>query len=426
MKKNNLKFSVIIPTYNRADHLKFTLETCTAQSFDSVEFIVQDDASTDHTAQIVQAFASRDSRFKYINSGINGGMRENFEKALKSASGEYLLCLGGDDALLPEALTELSECVSEYPSHLITWPTASFHYSGARSDKSQLIIPHEILQKPFKKIIESSEYFIRQTQRLFYVSDPKAPMLYVKSCVPLSLIRQVIKVSDGRFFQSSTPDGYSSFALASLIDEYIYTNKSFTMHGVSPSSAGLNYVSGKGDGEDYSAKFFRDNRHVPMAPQLAAAPYSPLISLMTADFIYSTDNLFKHGFSDRISIDLLIKNSIGELSDGLFATSKIKREIDILSQIAKFHKKSDHFDHLYRKARSNSRKVLEGDAISIGSVYLEGGRRGLNNVFDAANFVKTYQNSRRVYAKLYFLEAIFNSIEYKMQSYRYQDFLLNY
>lgn len=426
MIENKPKFSVIIPAYNRADYLRYTLDTCIAQSFDSVEFIVQDDASTDHTAQIVQGFVSRDPRVKYINTGINAGMRGNFEQALKEANGEYLLCLGGDDALLPGALIQLSELVKEFPAHLITWPTANFHYSGARADKSQLLIPHEIVQKPFRKRIGVRSYFLRQAERLFYVSDPKAPMLYVKSCVPTSLIRRVAEASGGRFFQSSTPDGYSSFVLASLIDEYIYTNISLTMHGVSPSSAGLNYVSGKDGAEDHSTKFFRDNSNVTMAPQLASAPYSPLITLMTADFLYLTDNLFNHGFSNRISIENMIQKSIAELTDGLFAPSKIKRELEIISQIAAYHKKTQYFEHLVRKARRNSRKVLTGDAISPAFIYLDGERRGIANVDDAAKFVRAHRNSYRAYANLHSLEAISNAIGYKRQSYKYQEYLADY
>lgn len=426
MTNDRPKISIVIPTFNRAEYLRYTLETCVAQSYDKVEFIVQDDASTDCTFQVVDEFASADSRIRYLNTGTNAGMRGNFEQAVNAAKGDYLICLGSDDALLPGALDELSGFIREFPDDLITWPTASFHYSAARAGKSQLMIPHSISQRPFKNKLKTRDYFHRQVDRLFYADDHLAPMLYVKSCVPLSLLRRATEISGGKFFLSSTPDGYSSFAIASLIDNYIYTNVCFTLHGVSPSSAGLNYVNGKGGAEDHSKKFFQDHKSVPMAPQLAAAPYSPLIALMTADFIYQTDNIFSHGHSQRISVDKLIRKSLAELADGLFAPLKIKRELDIIFEIAKFHNKEATFECELSKSRRNSRRILTGDAISPSLTYLDGGRWGLKNVNDAAKFVKTHRNSRRIYAKLNPIEAIANAVGYKIQSYKLREPLADY
>ena len=420
------RLSIIIPTYNRAEPLRHTLATCVAQSYEFVEFIIQDDASTDNTAEIVAEIAATDRRVRYVNSGTNAGMRRNFEQALKSATGDYVIILGGDDALIPESLVQLAALILQCPSDIITWPTIGFHYAAARAGKSQLITPHSIFAKSTVVKLSSKEYFARQAAQLFYANDLKSPMLYVKSCAPMKLVRQATKSSGGAFFKSSTPDGYSSFALASLIDSYVYTNTPFTMHGVCGNSAGLNYVAGKGGNQDYSEKFFRENIEVPMAPQLASAPYSPLITLMTADFLFQTDNLFSHGFSKHISIDTLIRKSMVELSDGLFSTSKIKRELDILHQIAKFHGKVDYFITALHKSRRNARKTLTGDAISPALLYLDGGSRGLENVYEAASFVKAHQNSRRIYAFLNPVEAIRNTVAYKKQSYQLGESLADY
>jgi glycosyltransferase involved in cell wall biosynthesis len=418
--------SIIIPTYNRAGPLRHTLATCVAQCYEFVEFIVQDDASTDNTAQIVAEIAATDPRVRYMNSGSNAGMRLNFEQALQSATGEYAIILGGDDALIPDALKELAKLIVQNPDDIISWPTSGFLYADAREGKSQLITPHALFQKPALTRLSAHSYLERQALDPFYITDIRSPMLYVKSCAPMKLVREGAKRSGGAFFISSTPDGYSSFALASLMDSYVYTNTSYTMHGVSGNSAGLNYVAGKGGKEDYSEKFFKENKQVPMVPQLASAPYSPLITLMTADFLYQTDNLFNHGYSKGISIDALIIKSMMELSDGLFSQAKIKRELDILHQIAKFHGKVDFFMGALRKSRRNSRKTLTGDAISPFLLYLDGGSRGLENVYDAAKFVKAHQNSRRVYALLNPLETIRNAVGYKMQSYQLRESLADY
>ena len=58
-------FSVIIPTYNRADRLKTALECLYKQTFVDFEVIVCDDGSTDNTKEIVDAFRDK-LDIKYI------------------------------------------------------------------------------------------------------------------------------------------------------------------------------------------------------------------------------------------------------------------------------------------------------------------------------------------------------------------------
>src|SRR5690554_972743 len=50
----NPKFSITIPTYNRAKHIKKTINTILKQSFQNFEIIVVDDGSTDNTNEIIE------------------------------------------------------------------------------------------------------------------------------------------------------------------------------------------------------------------------------------------------------------------------------------------------------------------------------------------------------------------------------------
>lgn len=426
MPESRPKFSVIIPAYNRAEYLRYTLDTCVSQSYQSVEFIVQDDASTDDTRGIVERYSAIDGRIIYRNVGENSGMKGNFELALENASGEYAICLGADDALIPDTLHELAAVTDRYPSMVISWPTATYHYDKARGGRGQIIAPHVLFRRHLEAVLSSEDYFDRQVQKLFYADDQKAPMLYVKSCVPKILIEQIKNRSGGAFFCSSTPDGYSGFAIASVCSSYIYINTSYTMHGVSPSSAGLNYVSGSNDKNDHSKKFFKDSQSIPMAYQLASEPYSPLITLMTADFIFQTDNIFQHNHSKKISYEKVLDKSLGELCDGLFSKERIPRELSILKNISKYRGIYAVYMDLIRKKRRNSRSILTGDAISPGLIYLDCRTRKINNVFEAAYFIKQHRNSKKIYALINWFKAIYNAILYKRKSYALRESLAQY
>jgi glycosyltransferase involved in cell wall biosynthesis len=414
-------FSVVIPTYNRAEYLRFTLETCCEQTHPSVEFIIQDDNSTDHTAEVAEFYTRTDARFRYCNVGQNVGMRGNFENSLNQTNGEYLIFLGGDDALIPDALNDLAEIVSRHPLKIITWAVPAYHYDEVRKGMGQVIASHSIFRAPFEVELLSKHYFEYQSQALFYVSDEKSPMLYVKSLVPRKIIDEVQTRSKGIFFSSSTPDGYSGFALASVVESYVYTNKPFSMHGVSPTSAGLNYVSGSNDKNDHSSKFFKDNRSVPMAQQLGSEPYSPLISLMTADFIFQTDNIFHHGFSKLIEVENLIRIAMSEMCNGLYSAAKISREMKIVYNIAVFYDKVAYFKKQAFKLRRNERSTLTGDMISPNMIYMSAPDRNISNVHQASHFIFDNRNRKAVYRKMRWVEAVYNSIKYKLTSYRLRE-----
>src|SRR5438034_11015688 len=102
MENNPTKFTVIIPTRERADTLGPCLRTVVHQNYDNLEILVSDNLSQDRTEQVVRGIG--DSRVKYINTGRRVGMSANFEFALSHSKDGWVTYLGCDDRLLPNAL----------------------------------------------------------------------------------------------------------------------------------------------------------------------------------------------------------------------------------------------------------------------------------------------------------------------------------
>jgi len=86
----------MIPTYNQSSFLERAIESALAQTYQNLEVLVGDDASTDGTAEIVAKIHSR--RFSYVRNSQNLGRTENYRRLLYvHASGDYIVNLDGDD-----------------------------------------------------------------------------------------------------------------------------------------------------------------------------------------------------------------------------------------------------------------------------------------------------------------------------------------
>jgi glycosyltransferase domain-containing protein len=94
------KVSIGIPTYNRAEMLKRSVESALHQDYENIEVIVSDNASTDQTKEICRFYYEKfGSRIKYFRQSENLGPTANFSKVLEMASGELFMWLGDDDWL---------------------------------------------------------------------------------------------------------------------------------------------------------------------------------------------------------------------------------------------------------------------------------------------------------------------------------------
>lgn len=89
--------TVCIPTYNRSGKLVRAVNTLKSCSYQNLEIIISDNASSDDTESVCTKLAASDGRIKYFRHPENRGPTENFEFARNQATGKYFLWLSDDD-----------------------------------------------------------------------------------------------------------------------------------------------------------------------------------------------------------------------------------------------------------------------------------------------------------------------------------------
>lgn len=106
--KSQPLISVIIPTYNRENHVTKAIQSVIDQTYNNIEIIVVDDGSTDNTRNIVSTYQDK---IIYIYKN-NGGVSSARNIGISKAKGDYISFLDSDDSWYPEKLKKQMDYLS--------------------------------------------------------------------------------------------------------------------------------------------------------------------------------------------------------------------------------------------------------------------------------------------------------------------------
>ena len=112
-------FSVCIPAYNRAHHLRALLDSIFSQSFRDFEIVICEDRSPEREqiTAIVREYESRYSGvLRYFQNEANLGYDGNIRNLVDKAAGRFCFFMGNDDILCPDALETVAGVIKRHPS----------------------------------------------------------------------------------------------------------------------------------------------------------------------------------------------------------------------------------------------------------------------------------------------------------------------
>lgn len=105
-----MKFSIVVPTYNRAAFLSKAIDSVLAQTYTDWELIIVDDGSSDNTREVVSQYTDERITYIYQQNAERSSARNN---GIAYAKGDYVCFLDSDNAMLPNRLQLLSETITK-------------------------------------------------------------------------------------------------------------------------------------------------------------------------------------------------------------------------------------------------------------------------------------------------------------------------
>jgi len=226
------RFSVLIPTRNRAETLSYTLASCLDQDFQDYEIVVCDNFSDPQTKAVVDAANS--PKLRYVRSARPLFMSDNWELAVSHARGRYITLIGDDDGLMPYALRELDRVAS------LNQDPPAIHWHRAIYAWPDIAVPDDanFLRIPMGRAIQhhnSRQQLLRFTR--YELGADMLPMIY-NSIIRRDVL-EILKDKAGRVFSGVYPDIYSGFAIAYIAAGYMTLTVPMHIAGLGGKSTGV-------------------------------------------------------------------------------------------------------------------------------------------------------------------------------------------
>jgi glycosyltransferase involved in cell wall biosynthesis len=146
--------SIGIPTYNRPEGLKRTLEIVTSQSYRNIEIIVSDNASkNEKVRQVVSDFKNGDDRIIFFEQPQGIGIVNNFNFVREKASGDFFIWAADDDEW--QGREFLSSMLSYATSNALVFPDAILSSADGGQQRPLSVYDHCKNKVDFVKVFTS-------------------------------------------------------------------------------------------------------------------------------------------------------------------------------------------------------------------------------------------------------------------------------
>ena len=240
-----MKFSVLVPTRNRVEYLRYAIESVRRQDYDDWELIVSDNFSEDDIEGFVASL--RDDRIRYFRTEAFISVTANWNNALSKATGDYVVMLGDDDCLMPHYFARMLSLIEGYDGPEMVY-TGGYLYAypgvleGHEDGLLQQFENATFLRGATGPVwLEKAEALQLVRHSMAFRARFAYNMQY--SLVSRKLLDKLART--GAVFQSPFPDFYATNAMFLNADRVLADPRPFVAIGITPKSYGFYFFNNR-------------------------------------------------------------------------------------------------------------------------------------------------------------------------------------
>ena len=267
MTRRSPLFSVVIPTRNRANLLRYALQSALHQKFDDYEIVVSDNCSSDNTEQVVRHLATE--KVTYVRTPRSFDMADSWEFALSQTRGEYVTYLCDDDAIHPALLEKVAKTIEREKVDIVAWPFGGTYHHRSWPDERERNLLCFVKPPRQTRIIESLSVLDELANCRF---TPRLPR-FLNSCARRTLIAEIVE-RVGRVFWPPCPDYTSGVVQLAFRGRLAYLDDLLLLWGVGAESIGAS-ASTQGEAAKAFVEELRNN-NVPILEHVPVKILSPM------------------------------------------------------------------------------------------------------------------------------------------------------
>jgi glycosyltransferase involved in cell wall biosynthesis len=159
------RVTVGLPVFNAERYLKAALDSILSQTYRDFTLVISDNASTDRTQEICQAYARSDARIQYTRQERNLGAVPNFNRVFELSTSEYFKWAPYDDLIAPGFVAGCVQVLDDHPDVVVCYSRAKIIGEHGEFEVDYNPGPDTSSQDPqmrFRSLMLHPEYGVQQ------------------------------------------------------------------------------------------------------------------------------------------------------------------------------------------------------------------------------------------------------------------------
>ncbi|GEO83496.1 MULTISPECIES: glycosyltransferase family 2 protein [Alphaproteobacteria] len=231
---HKMRLSICVPSRNRQYYFQKTIESLTDTLRDDVEFVFVDNSDDPSVMNEYMRAYKDDPRVTYVPSADRTlSMKDNWERALEAATGDWVTFIGDDDYVEPEVMTVIKEIVKIHPEmDAVSWGVLGYNWPTKDTKPHSIMIPFNafIVKLPRDLLVK----------KMFGWHEPgvvpTSGFSIYHSAISRTLLEKIKKIGGGKYFEHPVIDYDMGMKVIVYGRTFSFCQRPFSVTGSCPQS----------------------------------------------------------------------------------------------------------------------------------------------------------------------------------------------